>query len=252
MKIIFWDYDGTIVDTETLYKKSIESFLKKYDLLIKNISDEYFFKNISGRHPEEFLLRLENDNYIKTNSNIDPLEIKKYYTNYFNELKKGDIKITKNIDLLIKKFSDFNDIIMCITSSSFRHDFILKNNNIDNSILDKYFNVDKNVYLCGNIDGCRFKPEPDVFMYAFGDIQKKYNLKLSFSDKLFVVEDSIAGCQAGKNFKNLLKDIVDINVIGYWGGNMVDNSENLSKNGADFIAKDTEELYKIINSSYKI
>jgi len=247
MKIIFWDYDGTLVDTEILYKKSIESFFQKQSLLLKEISDDYFFKNISGKHPEEFLSKLKADNFIKPNFNLNPEELRKYYFTYFNNLKNGEIKVTQDIDSLINKFSNINDIIMCITSSSFRRDFIVKSNNVNNQILNKYFDVDKNVYLCGAIDGCKFKPEPDIFIYAFNDIKNKYKLNINKKDCIFIIEDSIAGCQAGRAFKKLYNRIIDIIVIGYLGGNKIDNYNNLIKNGADFIAKDTNRLFEIIS-----
>ena len=46
MKIIFWDYDGTLVDTEMWYKKSIIAYFKENDILLKDITNDYFFKNM--------------------------------------------------------------------------------------------------------------------------------------------------------------------------------------------------------------
>ncbi len=242
MIIIFWDYDGTLVNTEVTYKQSLESFFEINGYSLKKLDNEYFFKNIAGKHPEEFLEKLEKNGYIKPNLNIDPMEIKKYYTLYFDNLEKGQIQITKGIDRVIDSLSKNDNVIMCITSSSYIHDFTIKYTNVENEILDKNFNVDKNVYLCGSINGCRFKPEPDVFIYAFHDITEKYKLKPTPNDKIIIVEDSATGCKAGKQFKNICKDKINIEVIGYLGGAVMDNSKVLIDSGADIIIKDAKEL----------
>lgn len=252
MLIIFWDYDGTLVNTEVTYKKSLESFFETNNYALKKLDDEYFFKNITGKHPEEFLEKLEKSGYIKQNLNIDPMEIKKYYTFYFNNLKKGQIQITKNIDSVIDDLSKNNNVIMCITSSSYIHDFTIKYKNVENKILNKNFDVDKNVYLCGSINGCKFKPEPDIFIYAFHDLTEKYKLKLTLDDKLIIVEDSATGCKAGKQFKNIYKDKINIEVIGYLGGAIMDSSQILIDSGADIIIKNAKELLDLMHKKFNI
>lgn len=248
MLIVFWDYDGTLVNTEPIYKDSLNAFFeeKKYEL--KPITDEYFFKNIAGRHPEEFLEKLTNDGYIKKNLHIEPMDIKKYYTKYFDELKKGEIKITKDIDKVIEKLSEDKNIIMCITSSSYAHDFNIKHSNIANSTLKNIFNLNKNVYLCGEIEGCRFKPQSDIFEFAFKDIVNKYNLHFKQNDNIFIIEDSIAGCKAGHAFKEKFADKANVVVIGYLSAAVLDNSSNLIQNGADITIKTAEELFEYIKS----
>ena len=180
------------------------------------------------------------------------MDIKKYYTKYFDELKKGEIKITKDIDKVVEKLSYNDDAIMCITSSSYAHDFNIKHSNITNSTLKNIFNLNKNVYLCGEIEGCRFKPQPDIFEFAFNDIIKKYNLKPSKDDNIIIIEDSIAGCKAGHQFKEKFKDKINITVIGYLAASIIDNSKNLLQNGADITIKDADNLTKYINLKINI
>lgn len=243
MIIIFWDYDGTLVNSEILYKKSIESYLKEKNYLLKNISDEYFFKNISGSHPEDFLKKLENDEYIKKNASIEPVEIKNYYTYYFSKLNLGEIKITDGIDSTIEKLSKDKNIVMAITSSSYTKDFSIKHKNVNNPILNSVFKIDKNVYLCGSIENCGFKPEPDIFLYALDDIVKKNNLTISSNDKVFIVEDSISGCKAAKAFKEKVSNKIRVEIIGYLGGTIIDNTKKLLDSGADIVLKNAVELY---------
>lgn len=246
MKIVFWDYDGTLVDTELLYKKSIEEYFKDNNFLLKNIPNEYFFEFISGKHPEDFISKLKSDGFVK-NIDIDCEEVKKHYTIYFKNLKQGEIKVVSDIDYVIEKLSKLNDMIMCITSSSFIHDFQIKHNNVNNKILNKNFDLDKNIYLCGNIKNCHFKPAPDVFIYAFNDIIKKYNLKLTNNDELFIIEDSAAGCCAGSSFKKNVDSKVKIKIIGI---NICPhkNHTELLKNGADVVVKNTDEIYSILST----
>ncbi len=249
MFIIFWDYDGTLVDTETIYKDSLISFLKNNNYSLKEITDDFFYKNIAGKHPEEFLEKLEQNGFIKPNLNIDPLDIKKYYTIYFDNLKPGEIKITPNIDSVIDNLSKNKNVIMCIASSTFRHDFVIKYKNVQNKIFNENFDIDKNIYLCGEIEGCKFKPSSDIYVYTFNDIVKKYNLNQTKNDKLVIVEDSIAGCKAGHDFKTKYEDKIDINVIGYLGGSVIDNSSLLLENGADIIIRNANELDKYLSNN---
>ena len=244
MKIIFWDYDGTLVDTEIWYKKSIINYLKEKSILLKNISNDYFFKNISGKHPEYFIEKLKQDGYIAKNSIIDSNEVKKYYTDFFKNLKVGDIKVIDNIDKIIEKLSQEDDIIMCITSSSFIHDFEIKSHSANSKILNKLFKIGENIYLCGNIENCKFKPAPDVYLYALNDIKNKYNLHLTKNDKLFVVEDSNAGCAAATSFRNQIKDL-DIKVVRFISNPLINTTDDEK---TDFIAKTSAELYEILKN----
>lgn len=246
--IIFWDYDGTIANTEIVYKKATEEYLRKQNELLLDIPNEYFFKNISGHRPEEFLPKLIEDGFI--NSKIEPEALRQYYGVYFNELQKGTVKITEKIDLVIEKLSQKKDLIMCITSSSLKDTFMLKHTNVNNKILNKTFNIEENIYLCGCIKDCKFKPYPDIFLHALADIIKKYNLNINKNTNIIVVEDSTAGCQAGHSFKLEKNNEANITVIGYLGGTLIDNTKELLKNGADIVAKNYEELYTRIDSIF--
>ena len=86
---------------------------------------------------------------------------------------------------IIKKLVEFDDIIMCITSSSFKNDFIIKSNIVNNEILNSYFNIDKNVYMAGDVGNKKLKPDPNVFLYAYKDVLLKNNLK--DSDNILVM-----------------------------------------------------------------
>lgn len=250
-KIVFWDYDGTLIDSEIIYKDSLNAFLKENKFGLKEIDDGFFYKCISGHHPEEFLLDLEKQGFVKNSESINPEDTRKYYNDFFANLKEGELKIVDNIDKTIDKLSRYKDIFMCITSSSFRNGFMIKSSRAKNNILNKYFNVDKNVYLCGSLSNCRFKPFPDVFIYAFKDILNKNNIKLKDGDKLFIVEDSKAGCEAGKSFKQEYGNIIDIKIIGYTASMRfkeykTEYTKKLINAGADIIAKTSEEIFKII------
>ena len=247
MTIICWDYDGTLVNTEIIYKHALESFFITNNYLNKDITKEYFYKNIAGKHPEEFLEKITAEGYIKPNLIIDPMDIKKYYSYYFSQLKQGEIKITNNIDNVVDELSKKNDTFMCITSSSYTHDFQIKYKNVQNEILNKNFILDKNVYLCGAINGCNFKPAPDIFIYAFNDIIQKNLLNINYKDKLFIIEDSAAGCQAGNKFKQIVKNKINVTIVGYLGATIIDNTVLLLNNGADIVVKNSEDLLNFLN-----
>lgn len=252
-KIIFWDYDGTLVDTETIYKRSIISFLKENKLLLKDIEDEFFYKYIAGHHPGAFIAKLKEYEIIANLEDINAFNIGEYYNTFFSNLKPGDIKIIDNIDKIIEKLMKFDDIIMCITSSSFKNDFMIKSNNINNKILNSCFNINKNVYLCNTTKGILCKPNPDIFNYAFNNIKKQYNLNTTQNDQLFIIEDSEAGCKAGKSFKIENGDKINVKIVGFTAGMKVDNYKQEYKNkllsvGADTIIDETESLFKFITN----
>ena len=74
---------------------------------------------------------------------------------------------------------------------------------------------------------------------------------LKYGDKLFIVEDSKAGCEAGKSFKQEYGNIIDIKIIGYTASMRfkeykTEYTKKLINAGADIIAKTSEEIFKII------
>ena len=245
MKLIFWDYDGTIVNTEVVYRQSLISFFQSNNLLNKEITKECFYKYIAGKHPEEFVSILQKDGYVK-DVDINLNDIKDYYRYYFNHLKYKEIQIVDGLDILIKKLSEQKNTIMSIVSSSWLIDYNIKSKNANNKILNNIFDINKNIYLAGEIENCRFKPEPDCYIYAFKDVIDKNNISIQKEDEVFIVEDSIAGCQAGASFKALNKDKINITIIGFLGGTEIDNSKILLSNCADIIAHNTQELERII------
>ena len=154
------------------------------------------------------------------------------------------MQVIDNIDKTIEKLSKEDDIIMCITSSSFIHDFEIKSHSANSEILNKLFKINENIYLCGNIENCKFKPAPDVYLYALNDIKNKYNLHLTKNDKLFVVEDSNAGCTAAMSFKNQVKDL-NIKVVRFISNPLINTKDGEQ---TDFIAKTSAELYEILKN----
>ena len=84
-KIVFWDYDGTLIDSEIIYKDSLNAFLKENKFGLKEIDNGFFYKYISGHHPEEFLLDLEEQGFVKNSESINPEDTRKYYNDFFND-----------------------------------------------------------------------------------------------------------------------------------------------------------------------
>lgn len=250
-KIVFWDYDGTLVDTETAYKHSLIYFLNEKKLALKPLDDNFFYKFISGNHPEGFLNEMEKQGYIANANDISSDDIRIYYDKYFASLKKGDVKVIDNVDNIIGEIAKQKDIFMCITTSSYPKGFEIKNSKVNSPILDSIFKLDKNIYLCGAISDCKFKPSPDIYFYAFQDIVKKNNLQPTENDTLFIVEDSKTGCIASNNFKNTINSKINVKIIGYTAGMQYEpyKQEYINKlidAGADLIANNSKDLLKFI------
>ena len=77
--------------SEIIYKDSLNAFLKENKFGLKEIDDGFFYKCISGHHPEEFLLDLEKQGFVKNSESINPNNVREYYNNFFANLNKREL-----------------------------------------------------------------------------------------------------------------------------------------------------------------
>lgn len=246
MLIICWDYDGTLVSSEFVYKNIFMNYLKKMGAVKKNITDEYYFSQYSGKHPINVIKELQKYGYVDSNVN---LSVEKWDKVFQDEVKEYDgLILSDNIINILSKVNAYPNVIMSIATSTHKKDYEIKSNCKSVSELKKYFNINKNVYIAGSVGNKKLKPDPNVFLYAYEDIISKNNLKNS-NNKLVMIEDSQSGCKSASEAKKILNNKnsnTQIYVIGYLATNKYSSISLLKQSNADIIINKPLELEKFL------
>jgi len=245
--IICWDYDGTLVSSEQIYKNIFVNYLKANNLVLKDINDKDYFKKYAGKHPFNVIKIMKKDGYIKEDAFINLDELKRVFE---NELSGNELILTKDIAYILNEISKFDNIFMAIVTSTYRADFEAKYNNPAVKILKNYFDINENIYICNEVGNKELKPSPNGYIFAYNDITKKYKLNPE-NNPLIMVEDSISGCKSACSAKNILENNVNCLVVGYLVGSRFCSKEELKEAGADVIVETKDEMLKFISEQIK-
>lgn len=242
MLIICWDFDGTLVSSEVIYKDIFNKYLKDARQGINSLSASPCFAKYGGKHPFNVFNDLKKEGFIENNLILDEVDIK---LSLKKALDKNGLLLTDNIENILKELSIFKNVLMAIVTSTNKEDFELKYNNPSTSILKKYFDINKNIYICEEVGNKEPKPSSNGYLYAVNDIISKNKLN-SEKNILIAIEDSISGCKSASNAKKILKNKLDTIIIGYTVSNHCITGVELKKSGAEFIFKTPNELLKFI------
>lgn len=245
MIIICWDYDGTLVSSELIYKNIFIKYLKNSGYVLKDINDDCYFSKYAGKHPFSVLEHLKEDGYINKNTTINLEELNNIFQKELND--SNELLLTDNIINILTNLKQNKNVTMAIVTSTYRNDFKTKFYNSSVKELNNFFDIKDNIYICEEVGTKQQKPDPNGYIFAYNDIVKKFGLQHK-DNCLITVEDSISGCMSGANAKNKLKDIVDCKVIGYTVSNKYISNSDLINSGADYVAKKPNELLRILNS----
>ena len=172
-KCIIFDCDGVLVDSETLGNQVMVDLANKYGA---NIDLHYAMKHFKGSFIQACIEKIEK---LATESLPDTFE-SEYRQKSFEAFKK-DIKPIEGV----KKVLDNLKTPFRVASSGPEHKIRL---NLELTGLLPYF--ENNIFSCYTIQ--KWKPEPDVFLWAAETMGFKPN-------ECLVVEDSISGVKAAKN-----------------------------------------------------
>lgn len=172
---LLFDMDGVIIDSNPAHKVMIQEFCKKYN---KVMSDEDMRKHIYGRTNKEWIRHLFGED-------LSDAQLKKYADEkelMFRVHYKKDIKpLPGLIDFL--KMLEANNIPKAVGTSAppANVQFVFENMDIQ-----KYFGavLDEDSVTVG-------KPNPEIYLKAANA------LNMAPADCI-VVEDSLAGVEAGK------------------------------------------------------
>ena len=172
-KLVIWDFDGVIADTESLLLQS------RIDILSKNFQINWnmdtIMKKIGGMGDKEAGDILKN-----INSDIDGNFWKDVYVSDIKKIKRG-LVLTDYIENIFKN----PNIKQCIGTGGV---FSKTKEKIKSVNIEKYFPNEK-IFTIDMVE--KGKPEPDIFLLA----AKKMGYK---PENCIVIEDSVAGLTAAQ------------------------------------------------------
>lgn len=167
---IFWDCDGTIMDTERLYAYAWQTHLKDFGLSIPEEEIKQFVgvddKIVHSFYSEQ----VELENFHQTMSNLG----------YIIENSLDERLIFQDAKRLLQQLSDLEYKQACVSASPYH----LLNKKLQRFQIDTYFN-----FVIGGDLVKRNKPYPDIYNEAIEKLGTSLNL---------VIEDSPTGISSGK------------------------------------------------------
>ena len=170
MNGIYWDCDGTLMDTETSYGLAWKEHLSEFGL---EISDEETrqWVGIDDRLVHSFYAKnVDLENFEKTMASLG-----KIIEGTLNEKL-----LFKDAKILLEETNNRGWTSACVSASPYE---LLKNKLIKANIFD-YFS-----YVIGGDQVERNKPYPDIYNKAISELQTTKNI---------VIEDSPPGISSGK------------------------------------------------------
>ena len=216
MKIIIFDFDGVILDSENSHFIAFNEGLKNHNINISE--DEYYSKYIS-LDDRGVITNVVNDKNISvTNEEIDM--IIKNKNDYFESRLIDNSKLFPGVEELIIQLS--KNFVLSIGSGANRSEIIktLKNNNIYD-----YFEIIVSADEVNNP-----KPNPETYNRVLDNINIDFNI-----NEIIVIEDSPGGIEAAKSAG--LKCIAITNTF-----------DNKQLRKADIIVSNYEDILKYLTS----
>lgn len=218
-KLIIWDFDGVIADSEHLW---VQNWLNALSLF-KNIKlsaseEEYYIRGKADKTKVELLQR-----------DFPHLQFEEDFWNYLKEneirLIASQLTLTPDIERI---FADTR-FAHCIATGATEAKNLRK---IEKLQLQKYFGS-HNMFTAYDVK--YGKPEPDLFLYAAA--QMGYEPK-----DCIVIEDSLVGITAG-----VRAQIPVIAYIGATGNNNDEYAEKCRKAGARNVVSTMTEVYDLLH-----
>ena len=210
---ILFDFDGVIIDSELIATKAILEVLKPTG-----------YKIDMHTYSQQFAGMMENEVFeiIKHQMKIDDIQpFKQAYKALFWEKYDNELKSINGMDELIRNINFSKSIV-----SNSNLDYMIKS--VQKIGLEDQFD---RLFSAQMVK--KPKPFPDLYNFAVDEL----NLDRL---KTIVIEDSPTGVRAAKS--------AGLNVIGFLGAGHIFKGHDkiLIDNGADYIAKNANELKNII------
>jgi HAD superfamily hydrolase (TIGR01509 family) len=210
-KLIIFDCDGTLVDSEIIAAKV---FPAVWATMGVTMTEDYFICNFVGTGSDAEI--------VKTTMAKLPPDAMEIGEKKFDEELSSNLKaVTGMIELL----SEIPHAI-CVASNS-SHKYVVKA--LETTELKNFFG--EKVY--SSRDLAKPKPAPDVFLHAASTLG-------FLPEQCLVIEDSISGILAGKN--------AGMKVVGFMGGLHFNSvvKDRLLTAQADYYCSSVEDLRELI------
>lgn len=214
LEAAIFDFDGTLVDSETLYTKSLIVTANKMQVL-----QDVDFDSMAGYQTQDMYNILIKTHYVPDNFFEET-------ANYFRKIIETDLETFEGV---METLERLKNIDIAIASNS-GIDYV---KNISNKKgISKYVKG----YSCHN-ERLKAKPEPDLFLNAFEILKnssQNVNKNLN-KENVLIFEDSLAGVEGAK--KTGIKIAAITNSYG---------KEELYKKGADIVLNKMNEIFDYI------
>ena len=188
-KLVIFDCDGTLVDTEYLYCAAFSKLITSVGL--DYCTPEYAMSNFKGGKVSHTISMLEKKHDIDFPDNYEDLFIE-----YALDFQKDYQKIIPDAKEVIADIKENSDVSICVASNGERECVI---SSLKMAGIYKFFNENE-IFTSAEVKNP--KPAPDIFIHTCN--------KMGFStDETIVIEDSITGIKAAKS--------ANIDVIAFTG-----------------------------------
>ena len=210
LEAAIFDFDGTLVDSETLYTKSLIATANKM-----NVLQDVDFESMAGYQTQDMYNILIKSHYVPDNFFDETAD-------YFHKIIETDLETFDGVMETLERLKNINIVI----ASNSDIDYV---KNISNK---KGFSKYIKDYSCHN-EKLKAKPEPDLFLNAFKTL-KKLNKNLK-KENVLIFEDSLAGVEGAK--KTGIKIAAITNSY---------SREELLEKGADIVLNKINEIFDYI------
>ena len=217
IKNIIFDFDGVLVDSETIVLKAFSKYMQECRIKI----NEKELANLVGK-PTVVVIDILSEKYFP--------EVKKKFSddimNIASNIYKKELKKIVGVEEFLEKS---------------KHNLYIGSNSMKNRIVDglkrvgleKYFNSNQ-IYSLDLVDNP--KPLPDIYLKAVNDNDL-------IIDETIIIEDSVVGVKAGQGAK---VKVIGLTAGGHWGENR--DEKELINAGAIATANNYNKIQEIIES----
>ena len=217
IKNIIFDFDGVLVDSETIVLKAFSKYMQ--ECRIK--TNEKELANLVGK-PTIVVIDILSEKYFPENKKKFSDDVMNIASNIY----KKELKKIVGVEEFLEKS---------------KHNLYIGSNSLKDRILDglkrvgleKYFNSNQ-IYSLDLVDNP--KPHPDIYLKAVNDNDLIIN-------ETIIIEDSVVGVQAGQDAN---VKVIGLTAGGHWNKNR--DEKELINAGAFVTANDYNKIQEIIES----
>ena len=217
IKNIIFDFDGVLVDSETIVLKAFSKYMQ--ECRIK--TNEKELANLVGK-PTIVVIDILSEKYFPENKKKFSDDVMNIASNIY----KKELKKIVGVEEFLEKS---------------KHNLYIGSNSLKDRILDglkrvgleKYFNSNQ-IYSLDLVDNP--KPHPDIYLKAVNDNDL-------IIDETIIIEDSVVGVQAGQDAN---VKVIGLTAGGHWGENR--DEKELINAGAIATANNYNKIQEIIES----